>query len=260
MRQWLREYVEVATGLAEQTGKLAVETAAGLLGRAGVDVAAAERTVETLAREAVTVGRTGVDLAVGLARAEGEKAFERLGKLGDQVVKVGVVLAYLEGKLRDLEGGEAQTEAKEQARGAAAPAGRAEGLFAEDWAPEQESEPAVDDAVPFPVPASVPKASATKASTTKAPATKTAVKKAAVKKASVKKAPAKKAAGEQAAPADKGAAKKAAAKKTATAKKATAARKAGAPGSAAAEKAAAPRKTAKKTAEKAAPADGGTGD
>lgn len=107
----VRGAVDVAAGLVEEVGKRVVGTAAGLLEKGGLDVAELERrlggqfppsaeSLQTLAEEALTAGRAGVDLAVGVARGEVEKAFERVG---DQVTKVGVVLAYLESKLREVE-------------------------------------------------------------------------------------------------------------------------------------------------------------
>ncbi|MFF7637421.1 hypothetical protein ACFZB9_30385 [Kitasatospora sp. NPDC008050] len=269
MRQMLRGYVELAAGLAEAAGKRVVGTAVELLERAGVDVEGAERAVttqlppavqklETLAQEVVTVGRGGLDLAVGLARAEAEKAVERVGKLGDQVVKIGVVLAYLEGKLHDLEGdgrgsAEAGAEQAERAHqesagstsGAAKP-GRAESLFAADWQPEadQEAEPGLDSEPDWELETGAagwytpPEPAAEAPTPRKRPAKTAAVKKsAAVKKtAAPEKAAPEKAAAKKTAAAKAPVVKKAVAKKTGTAKKAT--------------KTAATKTTAKKTTPK----------
>ncbi|MDH6128465.1 hypothetical protein [Kitasatospora sp. GP82] len=150
LRDAVRGVVVVATELAEETGKRVVGAAAGLLERSGVDVAAIERTVgeqfppsakslQTLAEEAVTAGRAGLDMAVGVARGEIDKVFERVG---DQVVKVGVVLSYLESKLREVE---EQPHVQSQAR----PEGRADGLFDAGWderAPEPEKAVGTDEA------------------------------------------------------------------------------------------------------------------
>ncbi|WP_329490160.1 hypothetical protein OG618_27170 [Kitasatospora sp. NBC_01246] len=256
----VRGAVEVAAGLVEEVGKRVVGTAAGLLEMSGVDVAEVERrlggpfppsakSLQTLAEEAVTAGRAGVDLAVGVARSEVEKAFE---KVGDQVTKVGVVLAYLESKLREVEE-EAVPAAspQEEEPGTAAPAPRADALFGHGW--ELDDEPAapaarvggepivaerveVDEPVETdpPVPPAVAKkpAAAEKPAERKPAAKKPVAKKAAaqkpaaqvpaaqvpaaqapaVKKAVVKKAAAKKPAEQQ--PAErKPAAKQAAAKK-----------------------------------------------
>ncbi|MFJ9953343.1 hypothetical protein [Kitasatospora sp. NPDC091207] len=143
----VRGAVEVAAGLVEEVGKRVVGTAAGLLEKGGVDISEVERrlggpfppsakSLQTLAEEAVTAGRAGVDLAVGVARGEVEKAFE---KVGDQVTKVGVVLAYLESKLREVEedGGPAASPQAEP--GTDAPAPRADGLFGRGW--ELDDEP-----------------------------------------------------------------------------------------------------------------------
>ncbi|MFD9597412.1 hypothetical protein ACFWA9_32310 [Kitasatospora sp. NPDC059973] len=260
----VRGAVEVAAGLVEEVGKRVVGTAAGLLEMSGVDVAEVERrlggpfppsakSLQTLAEEAVTAGRAGVDLAVGVARSEVEKAFE---KVGDQVTKVGVVLAYLESKLREVEE-EAVPAAspQEEEPGTAAPAPRADALFGHGW--ELDDEPAalaaraggepivaerveVDEPVETdpPVPPAVAekpaaaekpaerkpaakKPVAKKAAAQKPAAQAPAVKKAAVKKAAAKKPAAKKPAEQQPA-AKKAAAKKAPAKRTAVKKTAAA--------------------------------------
>ncbi|MER6400810.1 hypothetical protein ABT263_32925 [Kitasatospora sp. NPDC001603] len=255
----VRGAVEVAAGLVEEVGKRVVGTAAGLLEMSGVDVAEVERrlggpfppsakSLQTLAEEAVTAGRAGVDLAVGVARSEVEKAFE---KVGDQVTKVGVVLAYLESKLREVEE-EAVPAAspQEEEPGTAAPAPRADALFGHGW--ELDDEPAapaarvggepivaerveVDEPVETdpPVPPAVAekpeaaekpaerKPAAKKPVAKKAAAQKPAAQAPAVKKAAVKKAAAKKPAGKK--PAEQQpAAKKAPAKRTAVKKTAAA--------------------------------------
>ncbi|WP_344641504.1 hypothetical protein, partial [Kitasatospora cystarginea] len=164
LRDAVRGVVVVATELAEETGKRVVGAATGLLERGGVDVAAIERTVseqfppsarslQTLAGEAVTAGRAGLDLAVGVARGEVEKVFERVG---DQVVKVGVVLSYLESKLREVE---EQPHLPPESK----PEARAAGLFEAGW-DERAAEPAKADEVngtatagrPAPAPAPAP--------------------------------------------------------------------------------------------------------
>ncbi|MGW2253730.1 hypothetical protein ACWCXH_26590 [Kitasatospora sp. NPDC001660] len=155
----VRGVVEAAAVVVEEVGKRVVGTAATVLERTGVDVAEVERrlggqfppsakTLQSLAEEAVTAGLAGVDLAVGVARGEVEKAFE---KVGDQVTKVGVVLAYLESKLREVEEGAVPVgtpAAREQAE-EPAPAPRAEGLFGRGW--EQRDEPSAARAVGEPI-------------------------------------------------------------------------------------------------------------
>ncbi|MFD9130136.1 hypothetical protein ACFV0G_36180, partial [Kitasatospora sp. NPDC059571] len=142
LRDAVRGVVAIAATIAEEAGRRVAGTAAELLERTGVDVSAVERKVaeyvppsarslQMLAGEAVTVGRAGIDLAVGVARGEAERLFETVG---DQAVKLGVVLGYIEGKLRDVD-----AEPSEGARPAAdgrRPAGReprAEGLFTAGW-------------------------------------------------------------------------------------------------------------------------------
>ncbi|WP_316524036.1 histone H1-like repetitive region-containing protein [Kitasatospora brasiliensis] len=251
--------VETATGVVEEVGKRVVGTAASLLEKAGVDVAEVERrlggqfppsveTLQTLAGEAVTAGRAGVDLAVGVARSEAEKVFE---KVGDQVTKVGVVLAYLETKLREVEEeSPAATFGPEsdEAEGPV-PAPRAGDLFGRGWEFEDErstGEPIVAERVevdepvevdpPVPPVSSAPSASVASpvrreepaVESGSAPAGKPAAKKSTAKKSTAKTGAAEKSAVETTA-AKRTAAKKTTVKKTAakkTAAKKTAAKSA----------------------------------
>ncbi|MEU8513356.1 hypothetical protein AB0C76_17445 [Kitasatospora sp. NPDC048722] len=263
----VRGVVEAAAVVVEEVGKRVVGTAATILERTGVDVGEVERRLggqfppsakqlQTLAEEAVTAGRAGVDLAVGVARGEVEKAFERVG---DQVTKVGVVLAYLESKLREVE-----EDAVPVARPAApaqdeepVPAPRADGLFGRGW--EQRHEPParavgepmaaerveVDEPVEVDPPVAPAHSPARKAPVGKAPAEQSASESASEPGSEPGSEPAKKPA------AKKPAAKKTAAKKTAakaTAVKKTAVKKT------AVKKTATAKSTAKKTAAADAPA------
>ncbi|MET8545326.1 hypothetical protein ABZW03_32510, partial [Kitasatospora sp. NPDC004799] len=236
----VRGVVETAAGVVEEVGKLVVGTATSILEKAGVDVAEVERrlggqfppsveTLQTLAGEAVTAGRAGVDLAVGVARNEAEKVFE---KVGDQVTKVGVVLAYLETKLREVEeeppaaaAGPGPYEPEEPV-----PAPRAADLFGRGWEFEEErsavgtaGEPIVaervevDEPVEFdpPVPPVPPAAPAPQEESV---AEKPAAGNGATDKSTAKKAAAGKTAPKRTA-AEKPAAKKPAAKRTTTVKK-----------------------------------------
>ncbi|MFI6447745.1 hypothetical protein [Kitasatospora sp. NPDC050543] len=252
LRRTVQGCVELASELADEVGKRVVGTAAELLERSGVDLSEVERrlggqfppsvkSIQTLAGEAVTAGRAGVDVAVGVARSEVEKAFERVG---DQVTKVGVVLAYLESKLREVEE-EAVPPAGRSAAGA-----RADGLFGDGWEHgEGGAEPIVaervevdeadeDSPAPAPAPARSRKAAAepTRAARTPAepaPAAKEPVEEAPAKEARARKAPAAKArageAGTGKSQAKKAAAKKTPARKTVVTKKATAEQPSGKP-------------------------------
>ncbi len=219
-----------AAVLVEEVGKRVVGTAAGLLEKGGIDVTEVERrfggqfppsaqSLQTLAEEAVTAGRAGVDLAVGVARGEVEKVFE---KVGDQVTKVGVVLAYLESKLREVEDEDDEEGARPEQAGPP-PAPRAGGLFEDGW--EQETRASagaerivVDEPVEVDPPGPPNGTAVVAAAAAEKAAEKTPAKKAAARKpaAAKKAAPvAKKAA------AKKTAVKKTAVKKTSTAKKPT---------------------------------------
>ncbi|MFF1908497.1 hypothetical protein [Kitasatospora sp. NPDC058218] len=261
----VRGAVEVAAGLVEEVGKLVVGTAAGLLEKSGVDVAEVERrlgesfppsakSLQTLAEEAVTAGRAGVDLAVGVARGEVEKAFE---KVGDQVTKVGVVLAYLESKLREVEEEGVPAASPQAGPETAAPAPRADGLFGRGWELDDEpaapaaragGEPIVAERVevdePVEIDPPVPSASrsaepADRGTTEAAPTKRAAAPKAAGDKPAAKKPAPKEAAAKKAAP-DRAATGTPDAK-PATAKPATA-------GKTAARKTAAKKTAVKKTA------------
>ncbi|MFB8243129.1 hypothetical protein ACFC58_41990 [Kitasatospora purpeofusca] len=231
----VRGAVAAAAVLVEEVGKRVVGTAAGLLEKGGIDVTEVERrfggqfppsaqSLQTLAEEAVTAGRAGVDLAVGVARGEVEKVFE---KVGDQVTKVGVVLAYLESKLREVEVEDEDEGARPEQAGPP-PAPRAGGLFEDGWEQETRGPAGAERIVvdePVEVDPPVPPngtAVVAEAAAEKTAAASTAAKKAAARKpaAAKKAAPAAKKAA-----AKKTAVKKTAVKKTSTAKKSTAAKK-----------------------------------
>ncbi|MFF4383595.1 hypothetical protein [Kitasatospora sp. NPDC001547] len=291
--------VETAAGVVEEVGRRVVGTASSVLEKAGVDLAGVERrlggqfppsveTLQTLAGEAVTAGRAGVDLAVGVARTEAEKVFE---KVGDQVTKVGVVLAYLETKLREVE-----EEAPAAASGPGpdepeepVPAPRAADLFGRGWEFEEERSAAgtpgepivaerveVDEPVEFdppvpPVPPAAgaarapqeqpaapeddaagksaePKSTARKSTEPKSTAKKSEPGQTAAKKSAARKAPAKRT------PTTKGStAEKAAAKKTTTVRKTAAAQAEAQPGTPV--KRAASRKTTVRKATSAKKSD-----
>ncbi|MEU9044374.1 MULTISPECIES: hypothetical protein [unclassified Kitasatospora] len=262
--------VETAAEVVEEVGKRVVVTAASILEKAGVDVAEVERrlggefppsakTLQTLAGEAVTAGLAGVDLAVGVARNEAEKVFE---KVGDQVTKVGVVLAYLESKLREVEEEVPAATPGEGAYGAEepVPAPRADDLFGRGW--EYEDEPSagrsagepivaervevdepveVDPPVP-PVALLAPTPPQEQEQERKAAPRKAAARKTAAKKAAPAEKPAAKKAAAKESAAEKSAAKRTAARKTTTVKKTTTAEQ-----SAAQSKAPAKRTATRKT-------------
>ena len=244
LRETVRGFVAVASELAEEVGKRVVLTAAELLERSGIDLAEVDRraraagrfppsakSLQTLAEEAVTAGRAGLDLAAGVARSEVEKAFEMVG---DQVTKVGVVLAYLESRLRDVEEEVGPQAAQSDQSPGKAAAARADGLFGHgweqaDWAPEDDSgartaEPTVTERVE--VDDSGPTGESPAPAKRAAPAKKAAAKKAAAKAAAEEPEPAKKAGADNAADkkaaAKKPAGKKAAGKKTTVTKTASA--------------------------------------
>ncbi|MFE6751020.1 hypothetical protein ACFVGM_34580 [Kitasatospora purpeofusca] len=231
----VRGAVAAAAVLVEEVGKRVVGTAAGLLEKGGIDVTEVERrfggqfppsaqSLQTLAGEAVTAGRAGVDLAVGVARGEVEKVFE---KVGDQVTKVGVVLAYLESKLREVED-EVDEEGVRPEQAGPPPAPRAGGLFEDGWEQETRGPAGAERiVVDEPVEVDPPVPPSGTAVAAEAAAARPAAKKAAPREpaAAKKAAPAAKKAAVKKTAAKKTAVKKTAVKKTSTAKKAAAAEK-----------------------------------
>ncbi|GAA2498928.1 hypothetical protein GCM10010406_39340 [Streptomyces thermolineatus] len=113
MRDALRTCLQIAGGLTEVTRQRAASAARELLDQAGIDLDEVQRKVagrippevQTLADELVTAGRTNRDLLVGLIREEVDKAMQRAGRIGDELVRVGVLVEMLERRIRNLEGG-----------------------------------------------------------------------------------------------------------------------------------------------------------
>jgi hypothetical protein len=201
----LRTCLQIAGGLTEATRRRTSEAARQLLDQAGVDLDELQRKVsdrippevQTLADELIATGRANRDLLAGLIKEEIDKAMARVGRLADDVTKVGVILEALERRVRSLE------DAKP------APTGGGQ------MAPTRERIPFADEGGPAaPAEGAAPEAAA--AVLLPGPARKAAVKKAApAKKVPAKKVPAKKAAVKKAAPAKKVPATKTAVKKTA---------------------------------------------
>lgn len=231
MRDALRTCLQIAGGLTEATRRRAVGAARELLDQTGIDVDAVQRRigasippeVQTLADELMAAGRANRDLLIGLIREEVDKAMDRVGRVADEVTKVGVVLEALERRVRNLE---------DEEEDGSADAGY-EAVPVEAWAPPAEriTVDRVDPDVPSgPAAAGQPEQPEQPARKAPSKAKKTAP---AAKKAEPAKtaAPAKK----TAAPAKQAPA----AKKTTPAKKAPAAKKA-----APAKKTAARKKTA----------------
>ncbi|MFF0388414.1 hypothetical protein ACFYS8_06925 [Kitasatospora sp. NPDC004615] len=280
LRDAVRGVVVVATELAEEASRRVLGAAEGLIQRTG-ELPPGVEQLRVLAEETVTAGRAGVDLVAGVVKSEAERVFE---KVGDQVVKVGVVLSFLESKLREVEEPAVPEPEEKPEEPTVRPAARAQGLFGAGW----DAEPAPADeasdgaagqptntapATPAPRKATARKGAAAKqaaakrsvprkapteggaAVTPKTVAKKAAAKKTAAKKTAVKKTVTKKAtadspsaplpAAANKAAANKAAVKKAAAKKAAPAKK-TATEKKAAPGKATTAKKAPARKPAAK--------------
>ncbi|QKW22200.1 hypothetical protein HUT16_26790 [Kitasatospora sp. NA04385] len=151
----VRGVLVVAGELVEEAGRRVLDTAGGLLQKGG-ELPPGVEQLRVLAGEVVTAGQAGVDLVAGVARGEAERVFE---KVGDQVVKVGVVLSFLESKLREVEEepvaagprveeplgegpfGEGPFGEGPEEPPLVRPAARAQGLFDAGWDAEPEPEP-----------------------------------------------------------------------------------------------------------------------
>jgi hypothetical protein len=205
MRDALRTCLQIAGGLTEATRRRTVDAARDLIGQTGIDVEALQQRigsavpaeVQTLADELMASGRANRDLLLGLIREEIDKGMGRVGRIADEVTKVGVVLETLERRIRNLENPARPAPGSDKAP-------TVEHVRVEpEPAPRQPARPArTATAKPSPTVKPVPNVKPTP--TAKPPQTP---------KASPKSAPA---------PAKKADARKTAAKKTATTRKASA--------------------------------------
>ncbi|MFI9787826.1 hypothetical protein ACIHEI_30605 [Kitasatospora sp. NPDC051984] len=245
LRDAVRGVVVVATELAEEASRRVLGAAEGLIQRTG-ELPPGVEQLRVLAEETVTAGRAGVDLVAGVVKNEAERVFE---KVGDQVVKVGVVLSFIESKLREVDEPTVPEPEEKPEEPTVRPAARAQGLFGAGW----DAEPAPADEASD---GAAGQPTNTAPAATPAPRKATARKGAAAKQAAAKRSVPRKAPTEGGAAvtpktvAKKAAAKKTAAKKTVT-KKATA-DSPSAPLPAAANKAAVNEAAAKKAAVKKA--------
>jgi hypothetical protein len=157
----MRDMLRGCVRFAEETGRRAAGTALELLERGGVDLKGLERALTervpapvrslwTVAEDVVTVGKGGAELVAGRIRSEAEKTWHRVGVVGDQVVKVGVILEFLERKLRELDdrgsGGSPEPSVWETT------APRADSLFGAGWEDDEAGEAPRAAAVPVRIP------------------------------------------------------------------------------------------------------------
>jgi polyhydroxyalkanoate synthesis regulator phasin len=122
MRDALRSYLQIATGLTEMTVQRVTEAAKQLVEKTGVDldgvpaqVAQQAQTVpqyvQQIADDLFTTGKANRDLLVGVVRGEVEKAMARLRPWADDVRRVEDEVARLEHRVTDLEHRLAQASA-----------------------------------------------------------------------------------------------------------------------------------------------------
>ncbi|WP_436789438.1 hypothetical protein [Yinghuangia sp. YIM S10712] len=206
MRDALRSYLQIATGLTEMTVHRVTETARQLVEKSGVDLdhvpaqvaqqaQAVPQYVQQVADELFATGKANRDLLVGVVRSEVDKAMGRLRPWLDDVKAVEDDLERVERRVTDLEHRLAVASvASKPSRGRRAPAGppmdeepvpvRGAGTVAEPVA-----KAAVEAEADTPVAkrAITPARAAKKAAAKKAPAKKTAAKKTAASKTAEKK-------------------------------------------------------------------------
>jgi polyhydroxyalkanoate synthesis regulator phasin len=202
MRDALRSYLQIATGLTEMTVHRVTEAARQLVEKSGVDLEqmptqvaqqaqAVPQYVQQVADELFATGKANRDLLVGVVRSEVDKAMARLRPWTDDVKRVDDDLARVERRVTDLE--------HRLAVASAAPRASRVSVVAEDEEPVQvrgggaraaAGEPAADSTVAKRT--ITPAKTARKAAAKKAPAKKTAAKKTTTaKSATAQAAPAK---------------------------------------------------------------------
>lgn len=202
MRDALRSYLQIATGLTEMTVHRVTETARHLAEKSGVDLdqvlppqvaqqaQAVPQYVQQVADELFATGKANRDLLVGVVRSEVDKAMGRLRPWLDDVKAVQDDLERVERRVTDLE--------HRLALASAAPRVRR-------TAPLPVQEEPVEDEEPVPVRGAGTAETAAggkQAADEDAPVARRAVTPArAAKKAAAKKAPARKAAAKKTAPA-----------------------------------------------------------
>ncbi|UGQ10244.1 histone [Yinghuangia sp. ASG 101] len=217
MRDALRSYLQIATGLTEMTVHRVTETARHLVEKSGVDIdqvlppqvaqqaQAVPQYVQQVADELFATGKANRDLLVGVVRSEVDKAMGRLRPWLDDVKAVRDDVERLERRVTDLEHRLALASAAPRVRRTPP-------------APVEDEEPVpVRGAGTSPAAGSVKKEADEDAPVARRAVTPArAAKKAAAKKAPARKAAAKKAAASKTSSAKRGSSGGAGAKKTAS--------------------------------------------
>lgn len=114
MREALRSYLQIATGLTEMTVQRVTEAAKQLVEKSGVDIdhvpaqvaqqaQAVPQYVQQVADDLFATGKANRDLLVGVVRGEVDKAMSRLRPWVDDVNRVDDDLARVERRVTDLE-------------------------------------------------------------------------------------------------------------------------------------------------------------
>jgi polyhydroxyalkanoate synthesis regulator phasin len=204
MRDALRSYLQIATGLTEMTVMRVTEVAKQLVEKSGVDLdtvpsqvaqqaQAVPQYVQQVADDLFTTGKANRDLLVGVVRSEVDKAMGRLRPWMDDVSRVSEDVERVERRVTDLE--------HRLAVAAAAPrAPRVQAVPDADEEPvpvrRAGARPSAPAAAAVPVAPAADEADVPVAKRTVTPA-RASAKKAAAKKSPAKTAAAKKAAGDK---------------------------------------------------------------
>ncbi|MYS86300.1 hypothetical protein [Embleya scabrispora] len=181
MRDVVRSYLQIASGLTEMTRQRVTEVARALVERSGLDLEqvpeqaqALPQYVQQVAEELYETGKANRDLLVGVVRGEVDKALSRSKPWAKDLIKAEEEIARLKSRVTDLEHRLARASTPRTPRPAASPGAASAARVATSPAGA-----APDAPVAKPSPAAKPSAA-------ESPAAKPpAAKKAAAKKTSV---------------------------------------------------------------------------
>jgi len=110
MRDVVRSYLQIASGLTEMTRQRVTEVARTLVERSGLDLdqvpdqaQALPQYVQQVAEELYETGKANRDLLVGVVRGEVDKALSRSKPWTKDLIRVEEEIARLKGRVTDLE-------------------------------------------------------------------------------------------------------------------------------------------------------------
>ncbi|MET7303195.1 histone [Embleya sp. NPDC005575] len=110
MRDVVRSYLQIASGLTEMTRQRVTEVAKALVERSGLDLEqvpeqaqALPQYVQQVAEELYETGKANRDLLVGVVRGEVDKALSRSKPWAKDLIKAEEEIARLKSRVTDLE-------------------------------------------------------------------------------------------------------------------------------------------------------------